>query len=60
MSVAGPKANVMASCYAVEAATGGLAAFHYCSSSRAGGMCTQASHNTRSESNNLAGAEWWV
>ena len=54
MSVAAPKANVMASCYAVEAATGGLAAFHYCSSSRAGGMCTQASRTTRSESNNLS------
>jgi len=51
MSVAASKANVMASCYAVEAATGGLAAFHYCSSSRAGGMHTHISRVTRSKTN---------
>jgi len=54
MSVAGPKANVMASCYAVEAATGDLASFHYCSSSRAGGMCTQANCTARFKTNSLS------
>jgi len=59
-------ANVMAmaSCYAVEAATGAVAAFHYCSTSRAGGMShllqIACYHRNKRILTSVAGAEWWV